>query len=241
MTQQAHPRHVVITGGSSGIGRATATAFAAAGDRLLILSRNPGDPLPGLVRHRSVDVRDGDALREVLSQEQEEFGPFDILINNAGVMPLGRIDTQDPAEWEQVFSINALAILHASQAVLPEMIVAGSGTIVTVSSIAGRGVFANHTAYSGTKFAAHAMMESMRREYAADGIRFTTVAPGIVDTNLLSSVSDPAIVAGYQVGKDRLDGGLKPEDVAEAIFAACALPQRVCVREIVIAATGQES
>lgn len=233
---------IVITGGTSGIGRATASAFAQRGYRSLVLGRRAWDG-PGLegATHARVDVRDGAALRQVIQEYERAEGPVSLLVNNAGIMPLGKIDSQDPAEWTAAFEVNTLAVLHASQAVLPGMIRRGTGTIMSVSSIAGRNVYANHTAYSGTKFAVHAMMESMRKEHAAHGIRFTTIAPGIVDTDLLSSVTDTGIAGSYQATKDRLDGGLTAEDIAENIVSAYELPQRVCVRELVIAPTSQES
>lgn len=235
---------VVITGASSGIGKATAQAFSARGYRTLLLARR-GEALESLQlpdsEWRTVDVTDGQALKQAVLDYEAESGPISLLVNNAGIMPLGKVHDQDPAEWARVFETNALSVLHASQAVLPGMMVRSAGTVVSVSSIAGRNVYANHTAYSGSKFAVHAMMESMRREYAAYGIRFSTVAPGIVDTHLLTSVSDAQIVDSYQKTKDRLNGGLTAAQVAESIVMIHEQPNSVCIRELVIAPTSQES
>lgn len=235
---------VVITGASSGIGEATARAFSARGYRTLLLARR-GEALESLQlpcsEWRSVDVTDGQTLKQAVLDFEAESGPISLLVNNAGIMPLGKVHDQDPAEWTSVFETNALSVLHASQAVLPGMMARSAGTVVSVSSIAGRNVYANHTAYSGSKFAVHAMMESMRREYAAYGIRFSAVAPGIVDTHLLTSVSDAQIVGSYQKTKDRLNGGLSAAQVAESIVMIHEQPDSVCIRELVIAPTSQES
>ncbi|PPL20234.1 SDR family oxidoreductase [Microterricola pindariensis] len=235
---------VVITGASSGIGKACAIAFAARGYHTLLLSRRLDDMVElDLANSKcvAVDVTDANLVRQTIQRYEANHGPIALLINNAGIMPLGKVHSQDPAEWAAVFETNALSVLHASSAVLPAMLSRGAGTIVSVSSIAGRNVYANHTAYSGSKFAVHAMMESMRREYATSGVRFSVVAPGIVDTNLLSSVSDASIVASYQQTKDRLHGGLTAENIASAIVMIHEQPDSVCIRELVIAPTPQES
>lgn len=240
--RESRAHNVIITGATSGIGRALALAGAERGYRMLLIGRRAWDgPELAGAHHAQVDVREPEALRAAISDFEHQCGATTLLVNNAGIMPLGAIHSQDPSEWHAAFEVNALPMLHASQAVLPRMMEARTGTIVTISSIAGRNVYANHTAYSGTKFAVHAMMESMRREYARYGIRFITVAPGVVDTDLLTSVSDPSIVESYTAMKERLDRGLSPSDVAESVLHAYELPQSVCVRELVIAPTSQES
>ncbi|MGO3147487.1 MAG: SDR family oxidoreductase [Leucobacter sp.] len=242
MSNSQTTRVAVVTGASSGIGRATVEALLAREYAVLAVSRRewPGSTHPQLSTAQA-DVRDGAQLRDAILAFAAEVGPVDLLVNNAGIMSLGKIDSQDPEEWAALFDTNAISILHASQAVLPSMVERTTGTIVTISSIAGRNVYANHTAYSGTKFAAHAMMESMRREYAAHGVRFTTIAPGVVDTNLLDSVSSQEIVDGYEAMKVRIGGGLVADDIASAITYIDGLPQRICIREHVIAPTSQES
>lgn len=235
---------VVVTGDSSGIGAATAQAFGLRGYPTLLLARRSElveelDVPESLAR--SVDVTDRVALAAALDEAVERFGRPDLLVNNAGIMPLGRVVDQDPEEWRRLFDVNCLGLLTATQLVLPGMVAAGGGTVVNISSIAGRNVYANHAVYSGTKFAVHAMTETMRREHAEDGVRFSVVAPGIVDTDLLVSVSDASIVESYEATKQRLHGGLHPDTVAEAIVGLYELPQDVCVRELVIAPTSQAS
>lgn len=235
---------VIVTGASSGIGAATAVAFAEHGYPLLLLARR-ADAMGALnlpnALCEAVDVVDRSAVAAAIKKAEDRYGPADCLVNNAGLMPLGQIHDQDPAEWQQLFDVNCLALLHASQLVLPGMMERRHGTILNVSSIAGRYTFANHTAYSGTKYAVHAMTESMRKEYAPFGIRIAVVAPGIVRTNLLDSTSDSDIVNSYVAHRDGIGGGLPASTVGEAMRSMYELPQEVNVRELVIAPTSQAS
>lgn len=240
---QARPL-VVITGASSGIGAATAQAFGSRGYPTLLLARR-ADLIEELgvpnSLARPVDVTDREALASALEEATERYGAPDLLVNNAGVMPLSRAIDQDPGEWRTLFDVNCLALLTATQLVLPGMVAAGRGTVVNISSIAGHNVYPNHAVYSGTKFAVNAMTETMRREHADDGVRFSLVSPGIVDTDLLGSVSDAAIKESYEATKARLRGGLDAAQVAETIVGLYELPQDVCVREVIIAPTSQVS
>lgn len=243
--RESAPRPLVaVTGASSGIGAALAEEFAAAGHPVLALARR-ADKLAELDLPRgvcaAVDLLDAAATEDAVRSAEEVHGPVDLLINNAGIMPLGRVATQDPEEWRDAFEVNCLALLRTSQLVLPSMIERRSGTIVNVSSVAGRNIYPNHTVYTGTKFAVHAMTESMRREYAEHGVRFIVIAPGLVETDLLATTSDPAVREAYVAGRARLGGGLNPRIVARAVRQAYEMPQQVCVREIVIAPTAQAS
>jgi NADP-dependent 3-hydroxy acid dehydrogenase YdfG len=235
---------VVITGASSGIGAATAQAFGSRGYPTLLLARRAELieqlQVPDSLA-RSVDVTDREALAAALEEATARYGAPDLLVNNAGVMPLSRVVDQDPEEWRTLFDVNCLALLTATQLVLPGMVAAGRGTVVNISSVAGHHVYPNHAVYSGTKFAVNAMTETMRREHADDGVRFSLVSPGIVDTDLLVSVSDAAIKESYEATKKRLSGGLEAATIAETIVGLYELPQDVCVREVVIAPTSQAS
>ena len=238
-----HPL-VMVTGASSGIGAATALAFAEHGYPLLMVARR-AEPMEklGLANAvcRSVDITDDGAVKAAIDEAEALYGSVDLLVNNAGLMPLGQIHEQDPAQWQELFEVNCLALLRASQFVLPGMMARKRGTILNVSSIAGRYTFNNHTAYCGTKYAVHAITESMRKEYAPHGIRLGVIAPGIVDTNLLSSTGDQSIVDSYVAHRDNIGGGLSAQVVAEAIRSMYELPQDVNMREIVIAPTMQLS
>ncbi|AXE33362.1 SDR family oxidoreductase [Chromobacterium phragmitis] len=235
---------IVITGASSGIGAAAAKLFSQAGHPLLLLARRieklEALELPDTLC-RQVDVTDRDQLQAALAEAEAKFGPADAIVNNAGVMLLGAMVQQDPDEWQRMLDVNVKGLLNGIHAVLAGMAARGRGTIINISSIAGRKTFPNHVAYCGTKFAVHAISENLREEVAGSGVRVITIAPGAVETELLGHTTDAAIKAGYQEWKQQMGGVLEADDVAEAIAYAYGQPQRVCVREIVLAATGQQA
>jgi NADP-dependent 3-hydroxy acid dehydrogenase YdfG len=234
---------IVITGASSGIGEATARRFSKAGYPLLLIARRlerlQALDLPDTIC-AGVDVTKADEFSKALKNAEEKYGPAEALINNAGVMLLGSIDTQDSAEWQKMFDLNVLALLNCMQAVLGPMKERKKGTIINISSIAGRKTFLNHAAYCGTKFAVHAISENVREEAASSGVRIITIAPGAVETELLSHTTSEEIKNGYQDWKKSMGGVLTADDIARTIFFAYDQPQSVCIREIVIAATGQQ-
>lgn len=234
---------IVITGASSGIGAAMAKAFSAKGHPLLLLARRV-EPMQALGLDNclavSVDVTDADAMKAAIASAEAQFGPVGCLINNAGVMLLGAADVQDPAEWSRMLNINVMGVLNGIHAVLADMKARKTGTIINVSSIAGRKTFPNHSAYCATKFAVHALTENIREEVAMDDVRMITIAPGAVETELLSHTTNEDIKAGYEDWKQHMGGVIAPETIAEAALFAFEQPQSVCVREIVLAATRQE-
>lgn len=236
---------IIVTGASSGIGEATARLFAALGHPLLLLARRierlEALQLPNALC-RAVDVTDRTALLAAVEEAEERFGPADALVNNAGVMLLGHMAEQDPEEWERMLDVNVKGLLNGVHAVLQGMIARRHGTLINVSSVAGRKTFPNHVAYVGTKFAVHAISENLREEVAPHNVRVITIAPGAVETELLGHTTDEAIKAGYQAWKQDMGGQvLSAEDVAGAIGFAYQQPQGVCIREIVLAATRQQA
>lgn len=234
---------IVITGASSGIGEATARKLSAAGHPLLLLARRldrlEALNLPDTICEK-VDVTDRAAMDAAIAKAEAEFGPVDCLVNNAGVMLLSQLADQDPSEWKTMYDVNVLALLNGMQAVLGSMKERRSGTIINISSVAGRKTFPNHAAYCGTKFAVHAITENVREEVADDNVRVITIAPGAVETELLSHTTSDEIKAGYEAWKESMDGVIRAEDIADAVSYAYGVPQNVCVREIVIAATRQQ-
>ncbi|MBY6017590.1 SDR family oxidoreductase [Ferrimonas balearica] len=234
---------IVITGASSGIGEATARTLSAAGHPLLLIARRlerlQALALPNTLC-RQVDITDGAAMAAAIAEAEAQYGPVDALINNAGVMLLGQAHEQSPAEWQQMFNVNVMGLLNGIHAVLAGMRQRKRGTIINVSSIAGRKTFPNHAAYCGTKFAVHAMSENIREEVAMDDVRVITIAPGAVETELLSHTTSDEIKAGYDDWKTDMGGVLAAQDVANAIQYAYAQPQNVCIREIVLATTRQQ-
>ena len=191
----------------SGIGAAIAKSFSAAGHPLLLLARRV-EAMQALALPNSlsisVDVTDADAIKAAINQAEAQFGPVGCLINNAGVMLLGQIDTQNPNEWSRMLNINVMGVLNGIHAVLAGMKARKTGTIINISSVAGRKTFPNHAAYCATKFAVHALTENIREEVAMDDVRLITIAPGAVETELLSHTTDDAIKAGYHDWKTQM-------------------------------------
>lgn len=235
---------VVITGASSGIGAATARTFSEAGHPALLIARR-SERIEALqlprVHVAGIDVQDTDAVGDAIREAEESFGPVDLLVNNAGIMPLGEVATQQPDEWSDMLNVNVLALLRTTQLVLPGMKERRHGTIVNVGSVAGRNLYDNHTVYCGTKFAVHAISEGLRKEVAGDRVRVTVIAPGMVETELLNQTSDSAIVDEYQGYKAGVGGAMSAAAIAQLILHTYQLPQDVCIRELVVAPTRQDA
>lgn len=233
---------VVITGASSGIGAAMARQFSQAGHPLLLLARRV-DRIEALnlpdTLCRPVDVTDANAFAKAIREAESAYGPADLLVNNAGVMLLGQLDTQDAAEWKRMFDVNVLGLLNGIQAVLADMIASGRGTILNISSIAGKKSFPNHAAYVGSKFAISSITENLREEVADSSVRVMAIHPGAVDTELLGHTTRPDIIAGYEEWKTAMGGVLAADDIARAALFMYQQPQNVNIRDITIAATRQ--
>lgn len=233
---------IIVTGASSGIGAATARLFSARGYPLLLLARRverlEALGLPDTLC-RALDVTDRAAFAAAVREAEARFGPADLLVNNAGVMLLGAMEKQSPDEWDTMLDVNVKGLLNGIHAVLDGMLTRRGGTIVNISSIAGRKTFPSHVAYCGTKFAVHAISENLREEVSARDVRVITIAPGAVETELLGHTTDEAIKQNYGEWKAQMGGVLAPETVAETIRFAYEQPQNVCIREIVLAATRQ--
>ena len=233
---------VVITGASSGIGAAMARQFSQAGHPLLLLARRL-DRIEALnlpdTLCRPVDVTDAQAFAEAIREAEAVYGPADLLVNNAGVMLLGQLDTQDATEWKRMFDVNVLGLLNGIQAVLANMMASGRGTILNISSIAGKKSFPNHAAYVGSKFAVSSITENLREEVADSSVRVMAIHPGAVDTELLGHTTRPDIIAGYEEWKAAMGGVLAADDIARAALFMYQQPQNVNIRDITIAATRQ--
>lgn len=233
---------VVITGASSGIGLALAKRFSKEGYPVLMIARRAElmqkENLPNTVC-RSVDVTDPKAMEKAIKEAEKIYGETDLLINCAGIMLLGDINKQDYAEWENMVDVNIKGILTGTHYVLPQMTARNSGTIINFSSIAGRKTFDNHAVYCGTKFAVHAITEAIRKEVSQSNVRLLTIAPGIVETPLLSHTTDTEIVKNYEEWKKSIENGLDTEQIADTVFFMYTMPQNVSIREVVIAKTKQ--
>lgn len=234
---------VVITGASSGIGAAMAKHFSNMGHSLLLLGRRVEKiealDLPNTLC-RKVDVTDANAFRAAIQEAEADFGPVDCLINNAGVMLLGQIDTQDPAEWKTMYDVNVLALLNGMQAVLADMKARNTGTIINVSSVAGKKGFPNHAAYVGTKFAVSSITENVREEVADYNVRVMAICPGAVETELLRHTTNQDIIDGYNDWKEAMGGVLMSDDIARTAAFMYSQHQNVNIRDVVITATRQQ-
>jgi NADP-dependent 3-hydroxy acid dehydrogenase YdfG len=237
----------VVTGASSGIGEATAEALVAEGAAVVVAARRE-DRLTDLVeRIRSADGRVLAAVCDVTEESQahglirkaqEEFGSVDILVNNAGVMLLSKVGKGLSEEWRQMFDVNVMGLLYATDAAIEVMKRQGGGHLVNVSSVAGRKVTRDASGvYAGSKHAVGAISEGLRQELLEDNIRVTIVEPGAVETELTNHITD-------QEARESLGGLaqieiLQSEDIANAIAYAVTQPSHVSVNEILIRPTHQ--
>lgn len=233
---------VIVTGASSGIGMAIAKKLSNNNHPVLLLSRRL-EPMEELNLPnslcKSVDVTDIKAMKQAISEAEKQFGKVDCLVNCAGVMLLGEPHKQSYEEWSNMIDVNIKGILTGTNIVLDDMVKRNEGTIINISSIAGRKIFDNHAVYCGTKFAVHAITENMRKEVSESNVRVITIAPGVVETPLLSHTTDENIKENYSEWKKTIEAGLEPEKIASCVEFAYNQPQDVCIREIVIAKTKQ--
>nr|WP_317357496.1 SDR family oxidoreductase [uncultured Tyzzerella sp.] len=234
---------VVITGASSGIGKELAITFSKEGHPVLLLARRK-DLMEQLNLEncicKSVDVTKKEQVEKAILEAEEKYGKTDLLINCAGIMLLGKPDKQSYEEWNNMVDTNIKGILTGTNVVLPNMIKENKGTIINISSIAGRKTFDNHSVYCGTKFAVHAITESMRKEVADKNVRIIVISPGVVETPLLSHTTDEQIKESYNEWKKTIESGLDTQKIADCVKFVYCMPQDVCVREIVIAKTKQQ-
>ncbi len=233
---------IVITGAGSGIGKAIALNFSKNGYPLLLLDRSGAASELNLPMSlaKQVDVTNLEDFQNAVIEAEKKFGPVGCLVNNAGIMLLGRLEKQDPIEWQKMFDVNVMGVLNGIKSVLNPMLERRSGTIINISSVAGKKTFLDHAAYCATKFAVHALTENMRQESAKYGVRCITIAPGVVETSLLTHTTSKDIKDSYTDWKEQMGGGLNPEDIARSVVFAYEQPAHVCIRELVIAPTNQE-
>ena len=237
----------VVTGASSGIGEATVRALAAEGASVVAGARRK-ERLDGLVEEVSrdggkaiaveCDVTDESQAQDLIRRAVEEYGSIDILVNNAGVMLLSTVGKGLSDQWRQMFEVNVMGLLYATEAAIGHMKGQGSGHLVNISSVAGRKVTRDSSGvYAGTKHAVNAISEGLRQELLEDNIRVTIVGPGAVATELPDHITDEDAREGLS-GLLELER-LQAEDIAEAVVYAATQPERVSVNEILIRPTQQ--
>lgn len=234
---------VIITGASSGFGAALAKRLHKTGHKLLLVARRL-EKIQELnlenALSKKVDVTNTEEFISAVEEAKEYFNlEVDCLINNSGVMLLGDIETQNSNEWKQMFDVNVLALLETTKVVLKEFKQRNHGTIINISSIAGKKPFFNHTAYCGTKYAVSGITDSLRQEVASQNIRVMSICPGAAETELLSHTSSEEIISGYESWKENMGGVISADDVAKTIEFVYNQPQNVNIRELTITATKQ--
>lgn len=236
---------IVITGASSGFGKALALAFHKSGYPMLLLARrvelleamNLSDTIC-----EKVDVTDKIAFESAVRRAEELYGKTDLIINNAGLMLLGNLETQDSSEWQKMLDVNVMGVMHGMQIVMNDMKARNCGTIINISSIAGVKPFGNHAAYCASKYGVVGLSEVARGELSPYNVRVMRICPGAVDTELISHTTSDAIKESYGAWKSATGvGAITAEDVAKTIQFAYELPQGVNLREIQIADTKQDA
>jgi clavulanate-9-aldehyde reductase len=237
---------VAVTGASSGIGEATALACARSGAAVAMAARR-ADRIQALAERiageggRAIavpaDVGDEDQARAFVERAHSELGRLDVLVNNAGVMLLGPIESAPTEEWRQMVHVNVFGVLYCTHAALPLMHEQGSGHIINISSVAGRVARAGSAVYNLTKWGVGAFSEALRQEAVEMGVRVTLVEPGAVATELAGH-NRPEVLE--QISK-RFGGVtlLSADDIATAILYTIGQPQHVSVNELLIRPTGQ--
>ncbi|GEP45955.1 SDR family oxidoreductase [Brevifollis gellanilyticus] len=232
---------ILITGASSGIGEATARHLSAKGHSIVLGARRT-DRLEklatelraagGTVEYRALDVANLADMQAFANFALEKFGRIDVIVNNAGVMPLSPLAELKIDEWNRMIDVNIRGVLHGIAAVLPHMTKRKSGHVINVSSIGGHQVWPSCAVYCGTKFAVRAISEGLRQE--TRDIRVTIVSPGVVESELADTISDPGTRAAMQEFRKV---ALTPDAIARGVAYAIEQPGDVDVNELIIRPT----
>jgi len=238
----------IITGASSGIGKATAHALVKE-DFAVILSARSLDKLNDLKSdllskgHKAIavkaDVTKRNDMKKVAKAALDEFGQIDVLVNNAGIMPLSFMKNLHEEEWEQTIDVNIKGVMNSIAAVLPAMMEQKNGHIVNISSIAGISVFPSAAVYCGTKYAVEAITEGIRLELTVPyNIRATSIRPGGVDTNLMSTITDKEVFAAFEPMLESVKF-LDSDDIAQAIAYAVKQHPNVSIDHVCVRPSNQ--
>jgi len=236
---------VIITGASSGIGEATAVMLAERGAKVVLGARglNRLEALArrimgagGEVAYAQTDVRRREELTSLVKLALDRYDQLDVLVNNAGVMPVSPLDDLRVEDWENMIDINIKGVLYGIAAALPVFRKQGFGHFVNTASTAGHKTVPNQSVYSATKFAVRAISEGLRME-AGEKLRVTIISPGFVNTNFAEGVTNPEVKTQLENARDKF--ALPAEAIARAIVFAIEQPSDVDVNEIIVRPTAQ--
>jgi NADP-dependent 3-hydroxy acid dehydrogenase YdfG len=242
----ANEKVVVITGASSGIGEATGLLLAERGARVILGARREDrlETIRGNIRAAGgvaeihfLDVTRRDSVNDFLKFAKATYGRVDVMVNNAGIMPLSPLSQLKVDEWERMVDVNIKGVLYGIAAALPFFIQQGAGHFVNISSIAGLVVFPGSAVYSGTKFAVRAISEGLRMENIP-GVRSTVVCPGIVSTELANAITDEEMAKNIRQRRDAF--AISPDAIARAVAFAIEQPDDVDINEVVVRPTKQD-
>ncbi|RUW52185.1 MULTISPECIES: SDR family oxidoreductase [unclassified Mesorhizobium] len=232
---------VLITGASSGIGAGIARELGAAGAKVMLGARRT-DRLEALAeeitahggeaRIRGLDVTDRNDVAAFAEAARQAWGRVDVIVNNAGVMPLSLMASLKVDEWDRMVDVNIKGVLHGIAAVLPEMAARGSGHIINIASVGALSVAPTAAVYCATKYAVRAISDGLRQEN--DDIRVTCIHPGVVESELAHSITDPLAAEAMKTYRAI---ALQPDAIGRAVRFAIEQPDDVDVNEIVIRPT----
>ena len=253
MTQRLAGTVALVTGASSGIGEATAVQLAAEGAAVAVVARRKDrlDDLAARIEAAGgralvleADVTDGEQARAVVAQTVEGLGRLDTLVNNAGVMLLGPMESAPVEEWQRMVELNVMGLMFCTHAALPHLLAAAEDSprrvadVVSISSVAGRIARAGSGVYNATKFGVGAFSEGLRQEVTQRHVRVSLVEPGAVATELVSH-NRPEVqemIAQRFADMERLQS----EDISDAVTYIVTRPRHVAINEVLIRPTEQE-
>jgi NADP-dependent 3-hydroxy acid dehydrogenase YdfG len=232
---------ILITGASSGIGEAVAQELSRAGHVVVVGARRTDrlhdlvsriEASGGVARAHPLDVTSRDDFARVVSATLEEFGRVDVIVNNAGVMPLSPLRALKVSEWDQMVDVNIKGVLNGIAAVLPHMEARGTGHVINIASIGAHRVSPTAAVYCATKYAVWAISDGLRQE--TDRLRVTVISPGVVTSELAETISDGT---ARDAMKEFRKIAIEPDAISRAVLYAIEQPSDVDVSEIIVRPT----
>ncbi|GAA3017582.1 SDR family oxidoreductase [Tetragenococcus solitarius] len=238
---------VIITGASSGMGESTAKLLASYGAKIVVAARREErlirltkeiENAGGSAIYKVTDVTSYQQVQDLAQFALESYGKIDVIINNAGFMPVSPLHAQKVEEWDQMIDINIKGVLYGISAVLPYMRKYKKGQIINVASALAHVVVENAAVYAGTKYAVKAITEGLRQEECENNIRTTLISPGAVQTEITNSITHEETKAAVKENVSKV--WLQPESIAKAIAYSINEPDEVSTNEIIVRPTIQK-